>query len=107
MSFMATSMAMGITILALAFAIKPISAFVPSIVYAFFFVFIFLFSIFVYSDLLARIVRLAKRVIFKALGIGKSILMQLRRIDPYNAVWLWGYLLPVLILSIIAIPKFP
>ena len=103
-SLMATSIAMSIFILTIGFITRPIFAFMPDIFYALFLLFTFIVSLFVYAELMTRIVRFARKNLIKLLRIDKTVLTQLKRVDPFKAVWLWGYLLPILLLSIIAIP---
>lgn len=103
-SFMTTSMAMAIFVLAIAFITRPIAAFIPVIFYGYFIVFIFFCWIFIYAKLMPKMARFARKSLIKLLKLDKNMLAQLKRIDPFNAVWLWGYLLPFLIAWIIAIP---
>ena len=86
---------------AVAFIAKPLY-FIPSIIYSLFKAWAFVYTLILHYELTRKSVLFARKKIIKLLRLKKSEFIQLRRIDPFRKVWLWGYLLPVLCLFVYA-----
>ena len=85
---------------AIAFITKPFSAFIPGIISTLFFAWAVIYALILHYELTRIAVLFARKKIIKLLRLKKSEFVQLKRIDPFRKIWLWGYLLPILCLFV-------
>ena len=105
-ALMASAFASGIILLAIAFITNSVlnSEVLLGIIFAANIAISFITFAFLYYKLMKPMVTWTRKATVYLLGIQKSELAKVSRIDPFKRIWLWGYLLPIFVLSIIAIP---
>ena len=86
----------------IAFITNPIRTFIPAIISTLFWTWAVVYALILHHELTRIVVLFSRKKIIKSLRLKKSDLIQLRRIDPFRKVWLWGYLLPILCLFVYA-----
>ena len=89
---------------AIAFIAAPFVAFMPfiisTLVTSLFWTWSAVYTLILHHELTRIAVLFSRKKIIKSLRLKKSDFIQIRRIDPFRKVWLWGYLLPILCLFV-------
>ena len=99
-SFAIASTGMFFCARAIAFIANPLSAFIPGVISAIFITWAVIYTFVLHYELTRRSVIFAQKKIIKSLRFKESEFIQLKRIDPFRKIWLWGYLLPILCLFV-------
>ena len=101
-----TSTGMSFFALTIAFIAKPFNAFIPGIVSTLFLTWAVIYTLILHYELTRITILFARKKIIRLLSLKKSEFAQLKRIDPFRKVWLWGYVFPFLILLLVSIASF-